>query len=67
MKRFYYLLAIMTAILSAAPLHAQEEGGNNTQQQQQAKKGPRASRGERLTKEDNNGLPELTVRAQDMN
>lgn len=67
MKRFYYLLAIMTAILSAAPMHAQEEGGNNTQQQQQAKKGPRASRGERLTKEDNNGLPELTVRAQDMN
>lgn len=66
MKRFYYLLAIMTVFFSATSLHAQEENGNNTQQQQE-KKGPRASRGERISKEDRNGLPELTVRAQDLN
>lgn len=65
MKRFYYIVAIVAALLSAAPLQAQEEGGNNTQQA--ARKGPRASRGERADKKTNSGLPELTVRAQDMN
>lgn len=64
MKRFYYIAAIVAALFSSVPLQAQEEAGDNTQQA--ARKGPRASRGERADKKDN-GLPELTVRAQDMN
>lgn len=66
MKRFYYLLVIVTALFSSVSLQAQEESGTNTQQQQ-TKKAPRASRGERIAKQENNGLPELTIRAQDMN
>lgn len=49
------------------PLHAQEEVENEaTQQQQTRRRSPQASRGERNDKKDT-GLPELTVRAQDMN
>ena len=49
------------------PLHAQEEAENDaTQQQQTRRRSPQASRGERNDKKDT-GLPELTVRAQDMN
>lgn len=64
MKRIYSIVAIMACLFTAAPLLAQEDGGNT---QQAERKGPRASRGERADKKDNNGLPELTVRAQDMN
>lgn len=63
MKRFYYILAIVSALFVSGSLYAQEEGGST---QQQEKRTPRASRGEREVKKDNS-LPELTVRAQDMN
>ena len=43
-----------------------EEAGN-TQQQQQRRRGPEASRGAREEEKKENGMPELTVRAQDMN
>ncbi|WP_455628666.1 type IX secretion system ring subunit PorN/GldN [Parabacteroides chinchillae] len=63
MKRFYYILALVGALFISGTLQAQEEqGGANTQQ----RRSPRATRGEREVKKDSN-LPELTVRAQDMN
>ncbi|MGM9759171.1 MAG: gliding motility protein GldN [Parabacteroides sp.] len=64
MRRFYYIAAIALALLSAVPMQAQEEV--ETAAQQAVRKGPRASRGERTDKK-NTGLPELTVRAQEMN
>lgn len=63
MKRFYYILVLAGALFVSGTLQAQEEA---TETQQQARRSPRASRGEREVKNDN-GLPELTVRAQDMN
>ncbi len=64
MKRFYYIVAIMAAAHLAAPMYAQEEGGNA---QQKVRKAPRVSRGERVAGKDVKGLPDLTIRAQDMN
>lgn len=64
MKRFYYILAIVSALFTSGSMHAQEETDGNTQQQE--RRSPRASRGEREAKKDN-GIPELTVRAQNMN
>lgn len=64
MKRFYAIITLAAALFSVMPLHAQE---TDTNAQQAPRKGPRASRGERIEKQENNGLPELTVRAQDMN
>ena len=67
MKHLYYIAALAATFLTAMPLHAQEEVENEaTQQQQTRRRSPQASRGERNDKKDT-GLPELTVRAQDMN
>ena len=67
MKHLYYIAALAATFLTAMPLHAQEEAENDaTQQQQTRRRSPQASRGERNDKKDT-GLPELTVRAQDMN
>lgn len=59
MKRLYYILAILSALFITDSLHAQE----NTPQ----RRSPEASRGGRAQENNNNGLPDLTVRAQDMN
>ena len=64
MRRLYYIAAIAVTLLAAMPLQAQEE--TTPPAQQAARKGPRASRGERTDKK-NTGLPDLTVRAQEMN
>ena len=64
MRRLYYIAAIAVTLLAAMPLQAQEE--TTPPAQQTAQKGPRASRGERTDKK-NTGLPDLTVRAQEMN
>ena len=67
MKHLYYIAALAASFLTAMPLHAQEEVGHETNQEQQTRRrSPRAGRGERVEKKDT-GLPELTVRAQDMN
>ena len=65
MKRIYYIAACLLALITVLPADAQEQ--NATQNRQQQQKGPRASRGERETAKADNGLPELTVRAQDLN
>ncbi len=66
MKRFYYILAVAGSLfLSAASIQAQEEAdGAGTQQQRRA---PQASRGERANEKKDDGIADLTVRAQDMN
>ena len=66
MKHLYYIAALAATFLTAMPLHAQEEAENDATQQQTRRRSPQASRGERNDKKDT-GLPELTVRAQDMN
>lgn len=67
MKHLYYIAALMTAtILAATPLRAQEEVENETTQQENRRRSPQASRGERNEKKES-GLPDLTVRAQDLN
>ncbi len=60
MKRLYYILAFIVAVFSAQSLYAQEE--NNQQ-----RRTPQASRGARQGAQQNTGLPDLTVRAQDLN
>lgn len=66
MKRFYYIAAITASLFAGSvSLSAQEDMENA--QQQQARRTPQASRGERAAQKKNDGLPELTVRAQDMN
>ena len=64
MRRLYYIAAIAVTLLAAMPMQAQEE--TTPPAQQAARKGPRASRGERTDKK-STGLPDLTVRAQEMN
>ena len=49
------------------PPHTGTGRAGNTQQQQQRRRGPEASRGAREEEKKENGMPELTVRAQDMN
>lgn len=67
MKGLYYILAIAVALLaSSTVVKAQEEAADDAQQQQ-TRKTPQASRGARADEKIENGLPELTVRAQDMN
>ncbi|MDR3268667.1 MAG: gliding motility protein GldN [Tannerella sp.] len=60
MKRFYFLLVLVGAMLLSGTTQAQEE-----------RRTPRVSRGaernNRQSNENNSGLPELTVRAQNMN
>ncbi len=65
MKRIYYIVACLLSLIAVLPAEAQNEQ-TSTQSSQQQKKGPRASRGERETAKES-GLPELTVRAQDLN
>ena len=65
MKRLYYIATLAIALFASLPIQAQEEAGN-TQQQQQRRRGPEASRGAREEEKKENGMPELTVRAQDI-
>lgn len=69
MKRFYHIAPLfVAAVFASLPMQAQEADDNATQQTQQTRRrGPEATRGERAKEEKQNGLPELTVRAQDMN
>ncbi len=60
MKRLYYILALVSVLIISGPLYAQE---NN----QQERRAPRARTGGREADKKDTGLPELTVRAQDMN
>lgn len=62
MKRLYYILAIFSALFYTSTLYAQE---NTTTPPQ--RRAPEASRGARVETQKNTGLPDLTVRAQDMN
>ena len=66
MKRLYYIASLAAALFSVLPMQAQEEGGSTNAQQTQ-RRGPVSTRGERAKEENNSGIPELTVRAQDMN
>ncbi|MDR1357616.1 MAG: gliding motility protein GldN [Tannerellaceae bacterium] len=61
MKRLYYILALVSAMIAPASLSAQNNEGR------QERRSPQVRTGERETKKEDNGLPELTVRAQDMN
>lgn len=58
MKRLFCIVALINALLAANTVIAQEN--------QQERRAPRLERGERTT-EETSTLPELTVRAQDMN
>ena len=66
MKRIYYIVACLLSLMTILPAQAQNEN-EGTQTSQQQRKGPRASRGERATAKEESGLPELSVRAQDLN
>ena len=66
MKRLYYIVACLLSWMIVLPAEAQEEN-TTTQTTQQQRKSPRASRGERAEKKEDNGLPELTLRAQELN
>ena len=67
MKHLYYIAVLAATFLTAIPLQAQEEVKNDAAQEQQTRRrSPKASRGERAEKK-NTGLPDLTVRAQNMN
>ncbi|MDR1557372.1 MAG: gliding motility protein GldN [Tannerellaceae bacterium] len=61
MKRSHYLLILVSALTLSASLYAQ-----NTNEQPE-RRSPRARTGEREPTKKDTGLPELTVRAQDMN
>lgn len=62
MKRLYSIAAALCMLLTATTLYAQENEQNRPQQQ----RGPEASRGARQ-QEKTSGVPDLTVRAQDLN
>lgn len=62
MKRLYYILALVSFLMIPVSLYAQEE--DNTQQERRS---PRARTGSREAEKKESGLPELTIRAQDMN
>ncbi|MDH6341369.1 gliding motility associated protein GldN [Parabacteroides sp. PFB2-12] len=57
MKRLYYILAL-GALISSQTMDAQEQPERRT---------PQATRGSRAQTEQQSGLPDLTVRAQDLN
>jgi len=66
MKRIYYIVSLIVALLVAIPLQAQE---NKSTTQQTKRRSPEVSRGERAKdkeKEDAT-MSDLTVRAQDLN
>ena len=66
MKRIYYIATLALALASALPVVAQEEQQGT--EQQQRRRGPEMTRGGRAEeKADDSGLPELTVRAQELN
>lgn len=67
MKSIYTIATLAMFLFSALPLQAQEETTGTEQQQQQRRRGPEASVGDRKKEEKQSGMPELTVRAQDMN
>ncbi len=65
MKRLYYIATLLCLLAVPATSFAQENTGGNTLQQRRS---PEASRGARdQEKKEKDGMPELTVRAQDMN
>ena len=64
MKHMHYILIVGSALFFASPSMAQEEA--QSQQQTQQRKSPRATTGSRTESSDSN-VPELTVRAQNMN
>ena len=66
MKRIYYIATLALALASALPVVAQEEQQGT--EQQQRRRGPEMTRGGRAEeKADDSGLPELTVRARELN
>ncbi len=65
MKYFYYIAAIAATLLIVVPAWAQEENNNNVEQP--VRRGPESRRGERNPDKKETGIPELTVRAQEMN
>ena len=66
MKRIYYIATLALALAAALPVVAQEEQQGT--EQQQRRRGPEMTRGGRAEeKADDSGLPELTVRARELN
>ena len=65
MKRFYYIATLIAALFSVMPVQAQDD--NKTTTQQNKRRTPQASRGARDKEEKETGLPDLTVRAQELN
>lgn len=61
MKRLYYILALVSALFLTDTIQAQDAPT------QPPRRSPEASRGSRVQENNNSGLPDLTVRAQDMN
>jgi gliding motility associated protien GldN len=59
MKPLHHILALVSVLTLSGSLHAQTE--------QPERRTPRVRTGERETEKNESGLPELTVRAQDMN
>ena len=66
MRQLYYIAILVASLWAATPLQAQEENETETTTQQTRRRSPQASRGERQEKKES-GLPDLTVRAQDLN
>ena len=64
MNRFHYIVSLSTALLTIMPVGAQED---DTANQQNRRRTPVASRGERQQAEAEDNMPELTIRAQDLN
>lgn len=64
MKRFHYIVSLITTLLTIMPVGAQED---DTANQQNRRRTPVASRGERQQAEAEDNMPELTIRAQDLN
>ena len=63
MKRIYYIASLVAALFTSMSVMAQDDHSS----QQNRRRTPVASRGERVKEDNNNGLPELTVRAIDLN
>ena len=64
MKHLYYIAILGGFLFTVNPAFAQEEG--QSQQQTQQRRSPRATTGSRVETQESN-VPELTVRAQNMN
>ena len=65
MKQLYYIAILAASLWATQPLQAQEENQTETTQQNR-RRSPQASRGERQEQKES-GLPDLTVRAQELN